>query len=52
MIATNWEEILRQEKEKNKAIKYMKKRPLTHEQAAEQIRKLKDKNENQGNSNR
>lgn len=44
MIETNWEEIFRQEKEKNKAIEYMKEHPLTHEQAVEQIKKLKDKN--------
>ena len=50
MIATNWEEILRQEKEKRKALKYMKENPITREQATEQIKKLKDKNENEGNN--
>ena len=45
MIATNWEEILRQEQEKKKAIEYMKENPITKEQAAEQIKKLKNKNE-------
>ena len=50
MIATNWEEILRQEKEKRKALKYMKENPITREQAVEQTKKLKDKNENEGNN--
>jgi hypothetical protein len=44
--STNWEQIEKRAKESEKALDYMREHPLTHEQAVEQTRQLKEKLEN------
>ena len=40
---TNWEQIEKRVKESETALVYMREHPLTHEQAVEQTRRLKEK---------
>lgn len=46
LTTTNWEQIEKRAKESETALAYMQKYPLTHEQAVEQTRRLKEKLEN------
>lgn len=46
MTTTDWEKIEKRAKESETALAYMREHPLTHEQAIEQTRRLKEKLEN------
>lgn len=46
LTKTNWEQIEKRVKESEPALTYMREHPLTHEQAVEQTRRLKEKLEN------
>ena len=45
MTTTDWEQIEKRKKESERALAYMREHPLTHEQAVEQTRRLKEKSE-------
>lgn len=41
MISTKWEEIDKRYKRSKKALDYMSQNPLTHEEAKEQVKRLR-----------
>ena len=45
-MITDWGQIEKRAKESEDALAYMREHPLTHEQAVEQTRRLKEKLEN------
>ena len=45
MTTTDWEQIEKRKKESERALAYMREHPLTHEEAVEQTRRLKEKSE-------